>query len=235
MSSARVNTQGYSRSSFTYDKGVKKFCGVCKNAGLPESDYTSHFTKSVPGPKGIVTCPTILANECSICYEHGHFRSACPKLAEKVKIDKRAIVQDKPLQKKPAQPVIPVNRGRFSALSNADSDSDSETVDRTIGKKRKVEEPVKEAWPLLSSSVTTQAKVDKPTFASIIAAPAPVKKVDTSKPNICGFTVLTKASDLLKTAAAPVYYERNEAEKAAYAKLKKSWADSDSEDEDEDW
>ena len=129
------------------------------------------------------------------------------------------------------QPVIQVNHGRFSALSNADSDSDSDTVDRTIGKKRKVEEPVKEAWPLLSSSVTTQAKVDKPTFASIIVAPAPIKKVDTSKPNICGFTVLTKASDV-KT---PVYYERNEAEKAAYAKLKKSWASLDSEDDDEDW
>jgi hypothetical protein len=233
MSSARVNTnQGYPRSSAAANKvAVKKNCGVCKNAGLPESAYTSHFTKSVPGPQGIVICPTILANECSICYERGHFRSACPKLAEKVKNDKRAIVEDKPLQKKPVQPVIQVNRGRFSALSNADSDSDSETVDRTIGKKRKVEEPVKEAWPLLSSSVSTQAKVDKPTFASIIAAPAPMKKVDTSKPNICGFTVLTKASDV----KAPVYYERNEAEKAAYAKLKKSWADSDSEDEDEDW
>jgi len=234
MSSVRVNNLGYPRSSAAANKvAVKKFCGVCKNAGLSESAYTSHFTKSVPGPKGIVTCPTILANECSLCYERGHFKSACPKLAEKARIDKRAMVQDKPLQKKSVQPVVQVNnRGGFSALS----DSDSDTVDRTIGKKRKVEQSVKEAWPLLSGSQQAAVKVDKPSFAAIIAAPAPVKKVDTSKPNICGFTVLTKASDVKPpAAAAPVYYERNEAEKAAYAKLKKSWADSDSDSEDEDW
>jgi hypothetical protein len=232
MSSARVNT---TRSSAANKVAVKKFCGVCKNAGLSESAYTSHYTKSVPGPQGIVICPTILANECSFCYERGHFKSACPKLAEKEKMQKRVTIQEKPqYKKKPEQPIIPVSRGGFSVLD--DSDSDSDTIDRTIGKKRKVEQPVKEACPLLSGSQPVAVKVDKPSFAAIIAAPAPVKKVDTSRPNICGFTVLTKASDVLKPVAAPVYYERNEAEKAAYARAKISWtADSDSEDEDEDW
>jgi len=232
MSSVRVNNQSYPRSSAN-KVAVKKFCGVCKNAGLPESAYTGHFTKSVPGPKGIVICPTILANECSFCYERGHFKSACPKLAEKEKMQKR-VIQEKPqYKKKSEQPNIPVSRGGFSALANSDSDSD--TVDRTIGKKRKIEQPVKEAWPLLSGTQSVKVKPEKPTFAEIIAAPAPVKKEDTSRPNICGFTVLTKASDVSKPVTAPVYYERNEAEKAAYARLSKSWADSDSEDEDEDW
>jgi hypothetical protein len=46
--------------------------------------------------------------------------------------------------------------------------------------------------------------------------------------------VLTKGG--AKPAAAPVYYERNEAEKAAYARAKKSWTEPDSDDdEDEDW
>jgi len=144
MSSVRVNNQSYPRSSAN-KVAVKKFCGVCKNAGLPESAYTGHFTKSVPGPKGIVICPTILANECSLCYKRGHFKSACPNLADKARIDKRAMVQDKPLQKKSDQPIIPVSRGGFSAL--ADSDSDSDTVDRTIRKKRKSEQPVNDARP----------------------------------------------------------------------------------------
>jgi hypothetical protein len=227
--SSRVNT---TRSSAVSNVAVKKFCGVCKNAGLSESAYTSHYTKSVPGPQGIVICPTILANECSFCYERGHFKSACPKLAEKEKMQKRVTIQEKPqYKKKSEQPNIPVSRGGFSAL--ADSDSDSDTVDRTIGKKRKIEEPIKEAWPLLSGTQPATVKPEKPTFASIIAAPAPVKKEDTSRPNICGYTVLTKASDVLKPVTAPVYYERNEAEKAAYARVSKSWAlDSDSEDED---
>jgi len=228
--SSRVNTTRSSANKVA----VKKFCGVCKNAGLSESAYTSHYTKSVPGPQGIVICPTILANECSFCYERGHFKSACPKLAEKEKMQKRVTIQEKPQYKnKSEQPNIPVSRGGFSAL--ADSDSDSDTVDRTIGKKRKIEQPVNEVWPLLSGTQPVTVKADKPTFAEIIAAPAPVKKEDTSRPNICGYTVLTKASDVLKPVTAPVYYERNEAEKAAYARLSKSWADSDSEDEDEDW
>jgi len=51
----------------------KKFCGVCKKKGLAESVYTSHFTKSVPGEKGIVVCPTILSATCSYCNQRGHW------------------------------------------------------------------------------------------------------------------------------------------------------------------
>ena len=56
------------------------FCGVCKSAGKPESDYTSHFTKSEPGPNGTVVCPTLLEQECRYCHEKGHTPKFCPKL-----------------------------------------------------------------------------------------------------------------------------------------------------------
>lgn len=69
-----MSATAYSRSS---DKrstsSQKKFCGVCHKKGLPESVYTSHFTKSVPGDKGIVTCPTILNAVCSFCRGKGHW------------------------------------------------------------------------------------------------------------------------------------------------------------------
>jgi len=237
MSSTRVNTS-LSRSKFAAEKPVKKHCGVCQKAGRSESEYTSHFTKSVPGPQGIVTCPTILCNECSYCYERGHFKSACPQLAVKEKMQKRSGYQEKSVtsqKKKSELPIIPVGRGGFSALAASDSDSEE---DRTIGKKRtfaKIDPvPVKEAWPALATTAVP-VKPEKPSFASVISAPAPVKKEDTSRPNICGFTVLTKGG-AKPVAPAPVYYERNEAEKVAYARAKKSWAESDSDDdEDEDW
>ena len=53
------------------------FCGTCKNAGRPYSEYTSHFTKSVPGPRGIVTCPLILNSVCGNCQQRGHFTNFC--------------------------------------------------------------------------------------------------------------------------------------------------------------
>ena len=56
------------------------FCGVCKAAGKPESDYTSHFTKSEPGPNGTVVCPTLLEQECRYCHEKGHTPKFCPKI-----------------------------------------------------------------------------------------------------------------------------------------------------------
>ena len=57
----------------------KKFCGVCKKAGKSEEEYTSHFTKSVPGPKGVPTCPLILSSVCKCCFIRGHFVDHCPK------------------------------------------------------------------------------------------------------------------------------------------------------------
>jgi len=68
---ARSSTSGVNRSASS--RGEKKFCGVCHKKGLPESVYTSHFTKSVPGEKGIVTCPTILNAVCTFCRGKGHW------------------------------------------------------------------------------------------------------------------------------------------------------------------
>ena len=69
----------YSQSRFS-NKGDKKFCGVCKNAGKPAALYESHFTRSMPGPKGIVMCPTILNAVCNTCGKSGHFTNSkqCP-------------------------------------------------------------------------------------------------------------------------------------------------------------
>lgn len=69
--------------------GGKKFCSVCQKKGLPESVYTSHFTKTQPGDKGIVVCPTILNAKCNYCGENGHWANinycAAMKYDEKMK------------------------------------------------------------------------------------------------------------------------------------------------------
>lgn len=151
-----------SRNKFSTEKSVKKFCGVCHKAGLPERDYTNHFTKSVPGQQGIVTCPTILNNKCSSCFQLGHFRSACPmqKVSNKRKVEKVEKVQKVQIQ--------PVNRGGFAIL-DCDSDIDTESSPPLCGK-RKI------------STIT-----NKPTFADILARePKPLEL------GFSGFSVLTK-------------------------------------------
>ena len=74
---AQYNTN-YSRQSSTA-AAVKPFCKVCQDAGKPESEYTSHFVKDEPGPKGKVVCPTLLSQACRICNETGHTSSYCTK------------------------------------------------------------------------------------------------------------------------------------------------------------
>jgi hypothetical protein len=76
-SSSLTNTPGILNMSST---ATKMSCPVCKSAGKPESVYTSHFTKSEPGPNGTIVCPTLLAQECGYCHEKGHTPKFCPKI-----------------------------------------------------------------------------------------------------------------------------------------------------------
>lgn len=55
------------------------FCKVCRDAGRPESEYTSHFVKDQPGPNGKVVCPMLLNQACRICHNTGHTSSYCPE------------------------------------------------------------------------------------------------------------------------------------------------------------
>ena len=63
------------------------FCAVCRDAGRPESEYTSHFVKDQPGPNGKVICPLLLKQKCRYCKECGHTPSQCPKLQLKKMYD----------------------------------------------------------------------------------------------------------------------------------------------------
>jgi len=75
---AQYNTSTSSRQSSTASTAVvNPFCKVCKDAGKPESEYTSHFVKDKAGPKGKVICPTLLSQACRICKETGHTSSYC--------------------------------------------------------------------------------------------------------------------------------------------------------------
>lgn len=66
-----------------YKSSHTPFCAVCQDAGLPESEYTSHFVKDHPGPHGKVVCPFLLNQKCKYCKEIGHTPSQCHKLQVK--------------------------------------------------------------------------------------------------------------------------------------------------------
>jgi hypothetical protein len=138
MSTAFATTPAVRRDRVADKK--TPYCDICFRKGLPKSDYTSHFPKSVPGPLGIVTCPTILTSVCNACGQKGHWASEkfCPKLRVKSYSGNTATALATttvvPVRKNvsfpPKNSFPPLKRSQngFAALSSLDTDSDSEEV-----------------------------------------------------------------------------------------------------------
>lgn len=77
MATTKMNTK------LEMKTGKKPFCKICFDTKQPESVYTSHYVRDVPGPNGVVVCPTLLQIECRYCKKKGHTNSKCPILKKK--------------------------------------------------------------------------------------------------------------------------------------------------------
>ncbi len=69
------------------------FCGHCKNIGMPESVYLTHYSRETKSIDSAITCPELLKKVCSICPSKSHTKDKCvigEKLyAEVAKLDSR--------------------------------------------------------------------------------------------------------------------------------------------------
>ena len=83
-----------SRNTTSTVAPAKPFCKVCRDAGKPESEYTSHFVKDEPGPNGKVICPTLLNQDCRICGKSGHTSSYCSQYRRPVVREERYIERE---------------------------------------------------------------------------------------------------------------------------------------------
>lgn len=76
---SRIIQMSFSRKTASTSAVAKStpFCKVCRDAGRPEKEYTSHYVKDQPGPNGKVVCPTLLNQACRICNKTGHTSTYC--------------------------------------------------------------------------------------------------------------------------------------------------------------
>jgi len=107
------------------NNNVRAFCKVCKDAGKPESFYTSHYINDVPGKGGKVVCPTLLSQSCGYCKKEraGHTSRYCPELARKQHRNERPREQ----QQKPAPAPVAATKNRYAALT-AEMESEEATA-----------------------------------------------------------------------------------------------------------
>lgn len=162
--------------------GIKSFCKVCHDAGKSESEYTSHFVKSEPGLKGVVVCPTLLAQPCIYCNKPGHTVSYCEVLKKQKDAQERGIrtnefknmqnMQNKKTENKPKK------NTRFSALVEDVGDVKDVAVEDV--KDFKLKRKLDEAFPALCEN-RAPASVWGISYANVAAkppAPIPEKKCE---------------------------------------------------------
>ena len=198
----------------------KPYCKVCFDAGKPESEYTSHWVRTLPDRSGktTVTCPTLLNTECRYCYQSGHTTKFCKVLEKHNKERERAakveVVSNKKEVKKTTKPT------NAFALLCEDSDTEEEVSNKNTN-------TIIE-YPTLSAKKPVEKPEVKTGWAAIAAKPAEVKKVEPTKP-----TGLVMLSDYIKPEP-----KVEEKKLAPWAKkqpvVTKSWADESDSDDDEE-
>jgi len=172
--------------------GKKPFCKVCFDAKKPESEYTSHFVRSLPDMNGktIVTCPVLNATECRYCYNFGHTAKFCPVLEENKKKEKKAksvaikaekaaealLVEDRSILRN----LSVTYKGKFAGLNNDSDDEIEQPVAKeagnfpTLNNFAAIEKAAEGLWRDDRSILVNISKITHPTnnWAAIAAKPA---------------------------------------------------------------
>lgn len=199
----------------TNPKSIKKpFCKVCHDAGKPESEYTSHYVRSLPDRNGntMVTCPTLLCTECRYCGNYGHTAKFCTILTANKNKNKNQFQNQNKNQfqnqnhkqremPKTTDAAKSTNASSFAVLADSDSED--------------------EEYPALGGAVKVEAKPVITGWTEMAAKPEVLVIKETNRAE--NHLVLTATSKFGKVV--PLHTED---------KVKISWADAvDSDEEDE--
>jgi len=205
---------------------VKTYCKVCHDAGKPETEYRSHFTRETRDPNSNVTCPTLLSLECRYCYKNGHTVKYCPVLKSNEKQRKRKEVHIT-RNTESVQTAVLNSKGKLTNHNTficLDLDSDEEPL--------VVQNKVNHEFPALCSPELTHTHIQTvfPNYAAALTKPAVPKTeivvVRSHEANAAPWT-----SSAPKTS----YNAPKTSSSAPKTFTMKSWADwSDSEDEDDE-
>jgi len=162
-------------------------CKVCKDAGEPESVYSSHYVKDRDGN---VTCPKLKAIVCLNCGKRGHTSSYCKAPAKEAARAAAIEAAKKPVEPMPA----PVVKGRFACLFEDDSDDE-----KLLARKHSKPAPkVATKLPAVKSEAAPTINVSNVfDFPSLSASASANTKTEVAK-------TATKAFSYANMAAKPV-------------------------------
>jgi hypothetical protein len=205
----------------------KPYCKVCFDAGKPESEYTSHWVRSLPDRSGktTVTCPTLLDTECRYCFNFGHTAKFCPAIKqqekERVKADRKA----KAVEVEKTKPKVQEKKSGSVFAALVDSDSEEEKPEKVSNNIKPIDN-----FPVLCrpAEVAAAKPAELKTGWAVIAA-KPAEAPRQQPILLSNFIKLEKTTQKKAVESKPAPWA------AKTPVITKSWADySDSEEEYED-
>jgi hypothetical protein len=206
------------------------YCDTCYRKGLSEKEYTSHYTKSEPGPRGVVVCPTILNADCRACGMKGHWASEkfCPLMRREAKEDRRYNDRREQEQKMAAaKPVVKkTTTNVYAALMDDEGEAVSVAVAPPVASLRSVAAPTGPSWAdMAAKPAVLTPKVEEP-------SPLTTLKFHT----VYYDSKDTKYEPIMTDAEREAYRIMNERKAAGCFAKRTSWLDlDDDDDDDEEW
>lgn len=191
-----------------------KYCKVCQDAGKPESEYRSHFTRESKDPNSKVCCPTLLALECRYCFKSGHTIKYCKILKDNQKNKKKW--EEEAKNKKDVIEKSIHNTTEKKILSNKfayleDEDSENELEEHISNNNNIIED-----FPQLSSASNANISIASSTPSGVNYA-----------------TALTNKSAKPLPASIPVRMPPLNKKKVSICEMNWAAMESDSEEEDD--
>ena len=211
----------YTKRTSNSNTTKKTYCKVCHDAGKSEEEYTSHYVRSEPGPKGKVICPILLAMICSYCSKNSHTISYCPEIKAKNKNDKKQNYKDVLVSKEKGNENPSKKRNLFEYLQEEENIKVKVNVK---DKNQKSKENKKEEFPELTSKKPT-VKVATISYKNIID-----QHVNDNKYIV--ENVFISKSNRQKTKMN--VEEKKPVKIVVMEKKKRNWADYSSSDDEED-
>ena len=220
---SRINNN--SRSINTASQ-ITPCCKVCKDAGKPESEYTSHWVKD---KEGKVICPYIKGLNCNYCMNYGNASQAAghtPKYCKFLKKNTENNEKKKePLPTPKSSKYRPGNK--FAVFDDSDSDGGEDCV-------LVVSQEVVDMYPVLSTKVKATSKSVSVKFnisyaeklATVAVQPKPLPALIVPTDNVAQISEDEEDSPNKKTLKMADFINRNKHLKS------KSWADATDSDSD---
>ena len=202
------NNTKYNNTSGSKRPVYKSFCKVCQDAGKPESIYTNHNVRQTQDKNSPVTCPTLLSQECRVCYKRGHSSKYCP--LNQCQSQSQCL----PALKKPAfQPITAVRQAPKNVFMVFDEEDAKDEVKRIIDEENKAKEAL--LRKVAPAPFTVKPAATPFSFARIIAAAPALNHADEMRKAVA--EAAKEKAKVSKPNAVSVPFKANF-----------SWADCDS-------